>query len=138
MNEGEKKYTIVIPSNLDKLADVKHLSEKVAGIAGFNSEQTYNISMAVIEAVSNAIVHGNKSDEKRKTVVDFLIGDDKVTATVRDQGNGFDPAKLANPVDPENIMKISGRGLLILRALTSDVKFNFNKYGTEIIMVMKK
>jgi anti-sigma regulatory factor (Ser/Thr protein kinase) len=61
---------------------------------------------------------------------------EQATITIRDEGPGFDPSSLPDPTDPENIGKISGRGLLLIRTFMDDVRFN--ETGNEITLVKKK
>lgn len=132
-----EKFSLVIPSVLDKLEDVEQLSEKVAREVGMTEDDMDNMAIAVTEAVNNAIKHGNNSDESKKVFIEFLVFPNKVTIKIKDQGTGFDPRNLKNPLDPENLLKESGRGIFILKALMDEVDFNFANQGTEIILSKK-
>jgi len=72
--------------------------------------------------VVNAIKHGNQNDESKRVVVEFSgTPDNGMTIRVVDQGEGFDPEQIADPLAPENIMKSSGRGIFLIRSFMSDV-----------------
>ena len=104
----------------------------------FSKDQQDNLSIAVTEAVGNAIVHGNKKDINKKVHILFKLKKDQVDVRVKDEGKGFDPDTLDNPLNPENIMKENGRGIFILKALVDDVSFDFSPSGTTIKFSLKK
>ncbi|MFC1553012.1 ATP-binding protein [candidate division KSB1 bacterium] len=132
-----KQYSMVIPSDLNKLQDVESLAEKVADQAGLSDENKDNLAIAVTEAVNNAIIHGNNSDKNKKVSIDFQIAKNDIKVIIKDEGNGFNPKNLNNPTTPENLYKESGRGIFILRTIMKKVDFDFSSKGTVIIMTMK-
>ena len=132
-----RKYSIVIPSTQDNLITVELLAEKVADEAGLSEDDKDNVAIAVTEAVNNAIIHGNKYDKTKNVYVDFVASKKDIKITVRDEGNGFDPNTLSDPLAPENILKESGRGVFILRTLMDNIDFSFSPTGT-IITIVKK
>lgn len=133
-----KTLRISVESNLDRLGEVEEMAEKAADLMNFNDEERDSLAIAVTEAVSNAIVHGNKEDEAKRVEVVFEVGRGRVRVSVKDQGPGFDPEKVNNPLDPENLLKESGRGIFILSALMDEVSFDFSKGGTLLTMVKRK
>ena len=138
VSKSKTVYDLEIPSVPDKIQKVEHLAEKVADKIGFNQDDKDSLAIAVTEAVNNAIHHGNKADRKKKVYIRFETKGNSLTVRVKDQGEGFDPKKLKDPLKPENLLKESGRGIFILRTLMDDVSFSFTKSGTEIILVKKK
>ncbi|TAG56202.1 MAG: ATP-binding protein [Cytophagales bacterium] len=89
------------------------------------SEMMYgNIMVAVTESVNNAIIHGNHQDENKKVFLSFAIDKNKLAATVIDEGNGFDFEHLPDPTAPENINKIGGRGVFLIKNLSDKVLFH--------------
>ena len=122
---------------LSELPTVEELAETVADEAGLTGEDKDNLAIAVTEAVINAIIHGNKKEESKKVYIDFDVSKKKIKISVRDEGNGFDPDKLSDPLAPENILKESGRGIFILRSLMDKVDFLFSSLGTKVIMTKK-
>jgi serine/threonine-protein kinase RsbW len=97
-------------------------------------ENFYNIMIAVTEGVNNAINHGNKLNPNK--VVEFSVKADKNKLYVRisDQGTGFDPNTIADCLEPENLLKSSGRGVFIIRELMDDVRIESSSNGTVIDM----
>lgn len=103
-----------------------------------SEDQRDNLSIAVTEAVGNAIVHGNKKDPNKKVEIIFEIQNDQIQISVVDEGSGFNLEQLADPLDPDNVMKESGRGIFILKTLMDDVDFTFSAKGTTISFTLKK
>ena len=99
---------------------------------GVGESRLFDIKLCVEEAVRNAIMHGNRFDEKLRVKVSYLIADGRINIEVEDEGAGFDPAKIPNPTDKGNITKESGRGICLIRRLMDRVEFN--KKGNKILM----
>jgi serine/threonine-protein kinase RsbW len=129
---------LVIPSEI-KLVDLVHsAAEKMAELAGFDADDGLNIGLAVREAVINAIVHGNGQDPSLKVHVTLTANGDGLTARVRDQGQGFDPDAAPDPTEDPNLLRTSGRGLLLMRAFVDGLKFRHRRdRGMEIILSKK-
>ena len=125
---------LVISSQV-KLVDLVHAaSEKMAEAAGFDPDEALNVGLAVREAVINAIVHGNKQAPDKQVDVVLSANEDELTATIRDQGGGFDPAATPDPTDDPNLLMTSGRGLLLIRAFVDEVEFKEKKQGMELTL----
>ncbi len=90
--------------------------------------------MAVMEAVVNAVLHGNRQDPAKRVDLEFEVKEDAVVITVRDQGSGFDPNAVPDPRAPENLLKPSGRGILMIRACMDEVEIKPSERGTEVRM----
>lgn len=120
-----------------KLVDLVHAaSEKMAEVAGFDSDDALNVGLAVRETVVNAINHGNEADPTRKVNIVLETIEDGLRARIRDQGKGFNHREVPDPTDPESVMRTSGRGLLLVRAFVDDIKFRHRKgRGMEVTLV---
>ncbi|MFQ5865603.1 MAG: ATP-binding protein [bacterium] len=134
----ENDFEVTIPSRLEEIETVEKLAERAADEMKFNDEEKDSLAIAVTEAVNNAIIHGNKKDIKKKVHIKFVLQANKLIITVKDEGKGFDPNSVSDPLAPENLLKESGRGIFILSTLMDDVKFNFEKDGTEIQLIKEK
>ena len=118
---------------------MEKISTEIGKGMSLSEDEMDNLAIALTEAVGNAIVHGNKKDPRKKvTIVVHAKGKQSVLISVSDQGKGFDPKQLMNPTSPENLMKESGRGIFILKALMDDVTFSFGPYGTTLTFLLKK
>jgi serine/threonine-protein kinase RsbW len=129
-----RSWCLVIESRLKELEKVERFSEQVARQSGLSTDESDNLAIAVTEAVGNAITHGNCGDPAKTVEIVFDGLENGIRVRVSDQGCGFDPSRLANPLDPENLMKESGRGIFILKSLMSEVRFDITPRGSSIIM----
>jgi serine/threonine-protein kinase RsbW len=137
MKRHPKEYSLVIPSKLGKLIEAEAFTETVAAAASLSKDQSNNLAIAITEATGNAIVHGNQKNPQKKVRIRFRISKTQVTAEVSDEGSGFNPDTVSNPLKPENIMKENGRGIFILKSLMDKVSFHFTPKGTTIRMTLK-
>jgi len=94
--------------------------------------------MAVREAVTNAVVHGNQEDEAKTIEVIFNCLEHELEIDVKDQGKGFDPTSVPNPTDAENILKTSGRGIFLMRSFVDDVQWSPRPEGGMTVHLVKK
>jgi serine/threonine-protein kinase RsbW len=129
-------------SAFDMLDFVQVVSDSLCRLAGLDEDQLHWVSVAVRESVVNAIKHGNQNDESKRVLVEFspVPSDDPeaLVIRVRDEGEGFDPGQLADPLAPENIMKSSGRGIFLIRNFMDEVLLQRAPgRGMEIHMVKK-
>jgi serine/threonine-protein kinase RsbW len=129
-------------SAFDMLDFVQVVSDHIGRLAGLDDDSLHWVSVAVRESVVNAIKHGNKNDESKRVVVEFtpVPGHDpqELVIRVQDEGEGFDPEEVADPLAPENILKSSGRGIFLIRSFMDDVQLQRGKTrGMEVRMVKK-
>jgi len=102
----------------------------------FDDEAVEQANLAIIEAGTNAILHGNSNDPNKRVYFQFLLSEDKLTVAVKDEGKGFNPDGVPNPLDPENLLNTTGRGIFLMRTLMDEISYNQN--GTEVQMVKYK
>ena len=125
--------------NFDSKADNIVIAEKLVDdvCKKFSVDEDYygNILIAVTEAVNNAINHGNKQNPEKKVHMEFVERADRLAFSIQDEGEGFDHEALPDPTDPENLEKISGRGVFLMKHLADEVEFSEN--GTKVEMKFK-
>jgi serine/threonine-protein kinase RsbW len=105
---------------------------------GFDEDAAHYMSVAVRESVVNAMKHGNKSDESKRVAIDFTIHTDGLEIQVKDEGAGFDPALVPDPVAEENLLKAYGRGIFFMRSFMDEVAYSFPKRGGTLVRMLKK
>ena len=127
-------FTLDIPSNPANLIKVDKLCTKAINASGMNESDGDDFAIAVTELVNNAIHHGNKNNKDKRVFINIRILNNKLEANIKDEGNGFNPNQIGNPLDPINIMIESGRGIFLIKQLTDSIDFNFTSNGTEIIV----
>ncbi len=101
------------------------------------SSEVHNLMVAASEAINNAVMHGNKNDPSKRVYLDISYEDHNIMVEVQDEGKGFNPENLPNPLLPENLLKPSGRGIHIMKSLMDSVDFSFTPGGTKITMQLK-
>ncbi len=124
--------TITIPSKLEQISLIEKTIDEITEKLTLTPDVYGKILIAAIEGVNNAIVHGNKLDDKKVVKVHIKICDTKVCITISDQGKGFDPNTIPDPTIPENIENISGRGVFLMKKLSDEIAFENN--GTTVKM----
>jgi serine/threonine-protein kinase RsbW len=127
--------TIKIESKLSNLSIVENSIDNITRDSGINRENYGKIMVAVMEAVNNAIVHGNKYDEKKYVNIYISLQKNILKVTVEDQGKGFKPSEVPDPTEPENLENVNGRGVFLMKNLADELEFN--KTGNKVIMKFK-
>lgn len=122
---SEKKSISEVEPMLDEIKNKIHIPD----------EFFYNVLVAVTEAVNNAIIHGNRLNPGKKVKCIAEAYNSSLTFTVIDEGDGFAPEKIADPRTPENLLKDNGRGIFLIRSLSTDVSIKSSSKGTKISMV---
>jgi serine/threonine-protein kinase RsbW len=129
-------------SAFDMLDFVQVVSDHLCRRLGFDEDSMHWVGVAVRESVINAIKHGNQNDRNKLVHVEFTSSDDtppgELTVSVRDEGEGFDPGQLADPLAPENMLKSSGRGIFLMRNFMDDVELRRAPEGGMEVRMVKK
>jgi serine/threonine-protein kinase RsbW len=127
-----------IASRFEMLDVVQTVLNHLATLVGFKEDDVHFMSVAVRESVVNAIKHGNKMDESKRVGVEFSLGPASIDVEVADEGKGFNPESVANPVAQENLLKADGRGIFFMRSFMDTVSYTFpNGHGTVVRMTKK-
>jgi serine/threonine-protein kinase RsbW len=129
-------------SAFDMADFVQVISDHLCRMIGLDEDALGWVGVAVREAVVNAVKHGNKNDSAKKVVVEFTTSPNadpnEITIRVEDQGEGFDPETLADPLAPENLLKSSGRGIFLVRSFMEDVALRRVPGGGMEIRMVKR
>ncbi len=137
MKKSEKPQQtehLVIPSDQRHLPDVEKFVKKVSKKAGLSGDQSDNLAIAVTELVNNGIIHANKFSPEKVVTLEVLFLDNCIKFSVIDQGSGFDPEAIENPIDPENLWKLGGRGIFLVKNLIDEVEIHPTANGTTVIL----
>ncbi|MGH9407418.1 MAG: ATP-binding protein [Terriglobia bacterium] len=125
-----------LESRLESVEKAEELATEVCCRAGFGEEEQHRIGMAVHESVINAVRHGNKSDLSKSVRLEFQVRPDRLVIHICDQGEGFDPGSIPDPLESENLLKVSGRGIFLIRAFVDEFSVRHTQgVGTEVTMV---
>jgi serine/threonine-protein kinase RsbW len=128
-------------SAFEMLDFVQVVSDHIGHDVGLDDDAIHWVGVAIRESVINAIKHGNQNDRTKHVFVDFEVpacSVPELMIRVRDQGPGFDPNTLADPLAPENLLKSSGRGIFLIRSFMDDVQMQrAPEGGMEILMIKR-
>jgi serine/threonine-protein kinase RsbW len=106
---------------------------------GFDEDDLHKIGMAVRECMVNAVVHGNRYNVNKRVHVLATSDSNSLTVKISDQGEGFEPSDVPDPLAEENLLRHSGRGVFLIRAFMDEVQFRkLSPNGTEVTLVKKK
>jgi serine/threonine-protein kinase RsbW len=117
---------ICISSKIENLREVEKIIDELSAQHELGTEVYGNVLIACLEAVNNAISHGNKLDPEKKVEVKFSIKDSRLTIITKDEGNGFDYENVPDPTAPENIENVDGRGIFLMKQLSDGLVFHEN------------
>lgn len=120
---------------MESVGEVEAAAERVATDAGLDEDQRFHVVMAVREATVNAVLHGNDYDSTRKIDVTLENTGADFIFTVADEGQGFDPDHLPDPLAPENLLRGTGRGIFLIRSFMDEVHFRQLEPGTELTLI---
>lgn len=135
MERDAERIEITISSRFENIELVQVIAEHLCENAGVDEDGSHWIGMAVREAVANAIKHGNKLDARKKVYALFDLRGDDLEITITDEGEGFDPEKVSDPLNPQNLMKTSGRGIFYMKTFMDEVHYDFRLgHGTSLAM----
>jgi serine/threonine-protein kinase RsbW len=120
---------------MESVGEVEAAAEKIAAESGLDEDQRFHVGMAVREAAVNAVLHGNEYDPARMIEVTFEHNAADFIFKIADEGCGFDPDHLPDPLAPENLLRGTGRGIFLIRSLMDEVHFRQLHPGTELTLV---
>ena len=134
---GPEPVVLWLSSRFENIELVLAALANVCRERGISEDVEHWIGMAVREAVANAIKHGNKLDSSKKVYASLDASGDELTIVVGDEGEGFEPEKVADPLSPENTLKTSGRGIFYIRSFMDDLSFKRGEGGGTILTMRK-
>jgi serine/threonine-protein kinase RsbW len=139
---GHHIVRLEFTSAFEMLDFVQVVSDHMARDVGLDEDSLHWVSVAIRESVINAIKHGNRNDSAKHVFIEFETGltsdVPELAIRVRDEGEGFDPETVANPLDPENLLKSSGRGIFLIRNFMDDVRLQRAPEGGMEIRMVKR
>lgn len=134
----EIKTEFVLPSRIESIEEAAVKAAEVASRSGIDEAAIFGIDLAVREAVTNAVKHGNKLDETKHVIISFTSSLEDFVITVTDQGRGFNPEDVPDPTNPENLLKASGRGIFFMRNFMDEVEWSQMPEGGTTVRLVKQ
>jgi serine/threonine-protein kinase RsbW len=134
----EETTELILPSRIEAIGEASAAAAQFAKRSGLSEDEAYGVDMAVREAVTNAVLHGNRQSASKTVEVRFKSSPGLVEITVRDKGAGFDPRGVPDPTDPQNVLKTSGRGILFMKNFMDEVEWTPHPEGGTVVRMTKK
>ena len=132
-----EKTIRIMDSTLESVDSAESAALDMARRCGFGKIIVEHIGLAVREIVTNAIVHGNRSDIQKKVVLTIRLTEREMRIIISDQGDGFDPDRLSDPLSPEALLKSSGRGVYLARTLMDEFRVQGRPAGGTAVTMVK-
>jgi serine/threonine-protein kinase RsbW len=129
---------LTLPSRIESVEEAAGSIADILKRTGATDDVLFGVDMAVREAVTNAVIHGNKQDEKKFVIVSTRTSPDRLEISVHDEGEGFNPEDVPDPTDSENILKSSGRGIFFMRTFMNDVEWLIRPEGGTTVKMIKQ
>ncbi len=129
-NTLRMKKLLSFSSRIENIRYVENLVDEISEKYSISSLLYGNILVSLVEAVSNAILHGNKSDSQKKVNVECIVNGKFIWFKIRDEGKGFNYQSIPDPTISKNIDKPHGRGVFLMRQLSDELKFN--EFGNQV------
>ena len=127
----------LLDSTLESVDEAETSVLKIAEEMGFDEDEVHKIGMAVRESMVNAVVHGNRYSARKKVHLRAWKAADHLTVTIGDQGEGFEFSAVPNPLSEENLLRQSGRGLLLIQAFVDKLEVTRGQPGGTELKMMK-
>ena len=134
----EEMTELQFPSRIEAIQHAASAAAEFVNRLGVGEDAAYGVDMAVREAVTNAVLYGNRQDETKPVDVSFRSLPEAIEITVRDRGEGFDTRSVPDPTDPENLLKTNGRGMLFIRTFMDEVHWSRHPEGGTVVRMLKK
>jgi serine/threonine-protein kinase RsbW len=129
---------LTLPSRFESVEEAAGSIADLLKRSGVTDDVLFGVDMAVREAVTNAVLHGNKQDDKKFVLVTTRTSPDRLEISVHDEGEGFNPEDVPDPTDSENILKTSGRGIFFMRTFMNDVEWFIRPEGGTTVKMIKQ
>ena len=137
MSAPKPQVHVAIASRLENIELVQVAIESSLDMLDLGEKAAHRIGLAVREAVANAIKHGNREEADKRVEVNCTFEESQVLVRIEDEGDGFDPESLPDPLKAENLLKPSGRGILFMNEFMDEIHYTFRPGGGTIVTMKK-
>jgi serine/threonine-protein kinase RsbW len=132
------RFHLAVGSRFENIELVQVVLRDCLQRLGMDDDAQHWVDLAVREALANAIKHGNLQDAAKQVHVDLAVEDEDLVIRVEDEGVGFDPSQLGDPLDPENLMRPNGRGIFYMRSFMDDITYGSGPGGGTMVTLRKR
>ena len=138
MDSAPQQIRVELESLLDNVSLAEEIGVRIAEAVGFDEDDQYKIGMSVRESIINAIEYGNKLQREKKVYLVFEFVPDRLVIRVVDQGKGFRLEDVPDPLTAENLLKVSGRGILMIQAFMDELDVRTAAIGGAELVMTKR
>ncbi len=129
-------YSLQLPSNSESVATLENFVDELVENLNIGDDVYANLMTCLNEAITNAIYHGNKQNNSKTVFINLeIINNKRLVFTIADEGEGFNFSNIPDPTDPENLEKLTGRGVFIMKKLADQCIYN--TLGNEVELHFK-
>ena len=136
--KAPRSFELTVPSTLEALEKVQRLVTDATREYGLSEDFAYWMELTICESMINAIRHGNQCDPSKKAHLKISLIGPQIEVIVEDQGHGFNLGDLADPTETKNLLKPSGRGILIIRSFMDEVDISRSEGGGNRLRMVKR
>ena len=133
-----KTFELTVPSRLEEMAAVHALVDEAIKEFQLSEDLAHWMELTISESMINAIQHGNKCDPAKNATLKISCDGTAIEIIVEDQGKGFQLDDIADPTNVENLLKPSGRGILIIRSFMDEVDLSRREGGGSRLRMLKR
>lgn len=135
---SERQLHLTVGSRFENVELVQAAIDEAIAARGADEDARHWVGLAVREAVANAIKHGNRQDPAKRVDVAVRINSAEVEIAVADEGDGFDPGAVRDPLAPENLFRTNGRGIFYMRRFMDEVSYASTANGGTLVLLRKR
>ena len=136
-HSSRETLRLVIPSEPKRIAEADEFVESALRERGVSETLISDLAIAATEMVNNAIIHGNKKDASKNVTISMAFTAQEVEIRVEDEGNGFNPDTVPDPLAEENLLREVGRGIFIVRSLMDNLQYERTGHGGMAVIMRK-
>jgi serine/threonine-protein kinase RsbW len=134
----DHRFHLDLGSRFENIELVQIVLRDTLDQLGVEEDSRHWIDLAVREAVANAIKHGNAQDPEKQVHVDLLLEGEELVIRIEDEGKGFDPSSVPDPLEPGNILQPNGRGILYMKKFMDDIQYGLRPEGGTVVTMRKR
>jgi serine/threonine-protein kinase RsbW len=135
---GDHRFHLDVGSRFQNIELVQTVLKTTLTDLGVEEDARHWIDVAVREAVANAIKHGNEQNPDKQVHVDLMVEGDELVIRIEDEGAGFDPSSVQDPLDPANLVRPNGRGIFFMRSFMDDIQYGLRPEGGTVVTMRKR
>jgi len=134
----DRRFQLTIGSRFENIELVQMTIDEILSERGVSEDLRHWTGLALREAVANAIKHGNRLDPTKRVDVEVELSSGALEIRVSDEGEGFDPGEVRDPLAPENRFRADGRGIFYMKRFMDDVSYSFGPQGGTVVTLRKQ